>query len=71
MKYKNNNRHRHRHRHRHRLYYDSSIRGYSVVIYNTKIICIKKFIKVRIYTCVANRNIYMGNKVLKRLYKIN
>ena len=50
---------------------DSSIRGYSVVIYNTKIICIKKFIKVRIYTCVANKNIYMGNTVLKRLYKIN
>ena len=55
----------------HRLYYDSSIRGYSVVIYNTKIICFKKFIKVRIYTCVANKNIYMGNTVLKRLYKIN
>ena len=61
---------RHRHRHRHRLYYDSSIRGYSVVIYNTKIMCIKIFIKVGIYTCITNKNIYIGNTE-KRLYKIN
>ena len=39
---------RDRDRDRDRLYYDSSIRGYSVVIYNNKIICIKNFIKVGI-----------------------
>ena len=38
------------HRDRDRLYYDSSIRGYFVVIYNNKIICTKNFIKVEIYT---------------------
>ena len=40
---------------------NSSIRGYSVVIYNNKIIYIKNYIKGGIYTCIANRNIYMGN----------
>ena len=34
---------------------------------HNKIICIKNSIKVEIYTCIANKNIYMGNTVLKKI----